>query len=134
MQFASVNKPKFYSVAAHTEVAAKLPSKKPTHLYDIACARSGDKGTSANIGVIARDGKYWDFLKTWLDSERVAGYFALLGPTGVDRYELPKLQALNFILHGVLRQSLRNDAQGKALGQLLLEMCLPADFKSEHVQ
>ena len=127
-QFASVNKPKFYSVAALNGEAPASPSKEPTHLYDIACARSGDKGTSANIGVIARHGKYWDFLRTWLDSERVADYFAILSRSRVDRYELPNVQALNFVLPGILRQSLRNDAQGKSLGQLLLEMSLPADF------
>jgi hypothetical protein len=96
-------------------------------LYDIACARSGDKGTSANIGVIARREDAWKFLHEWLTAERVAEFFAPLAVESVERFELPNLRALNFILHGILRRSLRTDAQGKALGQLLLEMPLPND-------
>jgi hypothetical protein len=99
---------------------------KPATLYDLARARSGDKGTSANVAVIARNPDAWEFLRTWLTPERVADYFAPLGLDGVERYELPNLHALNFILRGVLRSSLRTDAQGKALGQILLEMPLPA--------
>jgi Acyclic terpene utilisation family protein AtuA len=97
----------------------------PTHLYDIAIARSGDKGTSATIGVIARTPNDWKRLQTWLTADRVAEFFAPLQIESVDRYELPNLGALNFVVHGVLRRSLRTDAQGKALGQILLEMQLP---------
>ena len=100
---------------------------KPSHLYDIACARSGDKGTSANVGVIARSGDWWEFLRTWLTADRVATFFAPLGIESVERFELPNLSALNFVLRGALRRSLRTDAQGKALGQILLEMRLPED-------
>jgi hypothetical protein len=100
---------------------------RPTRLYDIACARSGDKGSDANVGVIARRERWWEFLKTWLSAERVAAYFANEGVDSVDRYELPNLGALNFVIHGVLRRSLRTDAQGKALGQRILEMPLPED-------
>jgi hypothetical protein len=103
---------------------------RPSCLYDIAAARSGDKGTSANIGVIARNGEWWDFLQTWLTADRVATFFERLEVESVDRFELPNLHALNFILRGVLRRSLRTDAQGKALGQLLLEMRLPDDALS----
>jgi hypothetical protein len=120
--------------AIHESEASSLVANSQSHLYDIACARSGDKGTSANVGVIARSGGYWDFLRKWLTAERVAEHFASLHPTHVDRYELPNMQALNFVLHGVLRQSLRTDAQGKALGQALLEMRLPADFNDRSVQ
>lgn len=108
------------SIALATSVA-------PSHLYDIACARSGDKGTSANIGVIARSRAAWEFLQAWLTTERVAEYFAALGIDAVRRFELPNLQAINFVLRGALRRSLRTDAQGKALGQILLEMKLPED-------
>jgi hypothetical protein len=97
---------------------------KPTHLYEIACARSGDKGTAANIGVVARSEETWMFLQTWLTAERVAAYFAPKQPDAVERFELPNLGALNFILRGVLKRNLRTDAQGKALGQILLEMPL----------
>jgi hypothetical protein len=102
----------------------------PTCLYDIACARSGDKGTSANIGIIARNGGSWDFLRSWLTADRVVKFFGPMAVQSVDRFELPNLHALNFVLRGVLRRSLRTDAQGKALGQLLLEMRLPDDAVS----
>ena len=62
-----------------------------------------------------------------LTSERVADYFSPLGTKTVERYELTNLNALNFVLGGALRRSLRTDAQGKALGQILLEMPLPED-------
>jgi hypothetical protein len=101
------------------------PSGNANRLYDIACARSGDKGTSANVGVIARAEEWWDLLRTWLTADRVAKYFSALELDGVERFELPNLHALNFVLHGALRQSLRTDVQGKAFGQLLLEMPLP---------
>lgn len=101
-----------------------------THLYEIAVARSGDKGTSANIGVIARSVEWWPLLKNWLTKEVVAGYFAADGCEAVERYELPNLGALNFVVHGILRNNLRVDAQGKALGQRLLELPLP---ESENV-
>jgi hypothetical protein len=97
----------------------------PTHLYDIAVARSGDKGTSANVGVICREGRSWEFLRTWLTAERVAEYFSAQQLESVERFELPNLNALNFVLHGALRRALRTDAQGKAIGQMILEMRLP---------
>jgi hypothetical protein len=100
-----------------------------SYLYDIACARSGDKGTSANVGVIARASEWWPFLRDWLTADRVSTFFAPLGVESAGRYELPNLQALNFVLRGVLRRSLRTDAQGKALGQILLEMPLPGDAR-----
>jgi hypothetical protein len=96
-------------------------------LYDLACARSGDKGASANIGVIARSADAWEFLRTWLTAERVAAFFSRLDIDSVERFELPNLHALNFVLHGALRRSLRTDAQGKALGQVLLQMPVSAD-------
>jgi hypothetical protein len=99
-----------------------------SHLYDIACARSGDKGSNANIGVIVRDTDWWDFLQEWLTADRVAKYFSPLGVESVERFELPNLGALNFVLRGALR-SLRTDAQGKALGQILLEMKLPKQLQ-----
>jgi hypothetical protein len=97
-------------------------------LGDIAHARSGDKGAGANIGVIAftRDG--YDFLRANLSPQRVEQFFAHLAPGRATRYELPNLLALNFLLPQVLNGggsvSLRIDAQGKALGQALLEMPL----------
>ena len=100
-------------------------------LGDIAHARSGDKGSSANVGVIAYTPAGFTFLRTALTEALVADYFKPLGPTEVKRYELPNFEAFNFLLTGVLAgggsRSLRVDAQGKALGQAILEMELPTD-------
>jgi hypothetical protein len=116
------------SEASGTEPPSPLPSPKDRKcLYDIACARSGDKGASANVGLIARNNESWEFLRSWLTAERVAEFFAPMGAESAERFELPNLVALNFVIHGVLRRSLRTDAQGKALGQMLLEMQMPDD-------
>lgn len=110
--------------ASHTVIGG---GERPTCLYDIACARSGDKGSSANVGVIARRNERWEFLRTWLSAERVAAFLSPMGIESVERFELPNLGALNFVLRGALRRSLRTDAQGKAIGQILLEMPLLED-------
>lgn len=95
-------------------------------LRQIAHARSGDKGSSANIGVIAYTTEGYEYLIDYLTAEKVELYFQPLQPISTIRYELPNLLALNFVLKGVLGEggsrSLRLDAQGKALGQALLEM------------
>ncbi len=104
--------------------SATLPSTTRATLRDICYARSGDKGTSANVGVIARSPADYEFIQQWLTAERVAVYFAPLGVEAVERFEMPNLHALNFILRGILKNSLKTDAQGKALGQMLLEMAL----------
>lgn len=97
-------------------------------LYDIAYARSGDKGSSSNIGVIAYTKEGYLFLKEYLTDEKVKTFFLSLGVTKVIRYELPNLLAFNFMLYDILdgggSLSLRIDSQGKALGQALLEMPL----------
>lgn len=98
-------------------------------LRTIAYARSGDKGNSSNIGIIAHDQESYKLIENYLTEERVAEYFYLLCPKKVTRYALPNLLAFNFVLEGVLGEggsrSLRLDAQGKGLGQLLLEMPIP---------
>jgi hypothetical protein len=95
-------------------------------LGEIAHARSGDKGASANIGVIAHTPQGFDFLRTALQAQHVQEFFKPLGVGKVTRYELPNLGALNFVLSEILdgggSLSLRIDAQGKALGQALLEL------------
>lgn len=95
-------------------------------LSSLAYARSGDKGNNANIGVIAYTPENYEFLVKNLSAESVQEYFKSLGVTSTVRYELPNLLALNFFLHNVLAgggsRSLRFDAQGKALGQALLQM------------
>ena len=95
-------------------------------LVEIAHARSGDKGDTANVGVIARDPKHYPALVRELTVERVAQHFAGMLTGGVERYELPNLNALNFLLHGALGGggtiSLKTDAQGKTLSTALLRM------------
>lgn len=95
-------------------------------LHTLAHARSGDKGSHANIAIIARKEAAFFVLENLLTADRVADFFAPLQPTQVLRYTLPKVQAFNFVLENILNgggsSSLRLDAQGKALGQLLLEM------------
>lgn len=95
-------------------------------LSRIAYARSGDKGGNANIAVIAYTPVHYETLKQYLTADRVQEYFKSLGVIETTRYDLPYLHAFNFVLKGVLAGgaslSLRIDAQGKALGQALLEM------------
>ncbi|MEP6709549.1 MAG: hypothetical protein ABJB32_05400 [Verrucomicrobiota bacterium] len=102
--------------------------KASFRLGDIAFARSGDKGSSANIAVFARDESDYSLLCDRLTSKVVKNYFQPLGAGEVMRYEVPNLAALNFVLSGVLAEggsrSLRIDAQGKTLGQAILELTI----------
>jgi hypothetical protein len=107
-----------------------MPGRR-IRLGDVADARSGDKGASANVGVIAHSAAGYGFLRGVLTTAAVARFFApLLAPSVPPpvRYELPNLHALNFffptILGGGGSVSLRVDAQGKGLGQAILEMPL----------
>ena len=97
-------------------------------LVDIAHARSGDKGDTANVGLIAIEPQWYDFLVTNVTSERVAQHFKGMIEGPVQRYELPNLRALNFLLHGALdgggTLSLKTDAQGKVYSTALLRMVL----------
>jgi hypothetical protein len=97
-------------------------------LLDIAHARSGDKGDMANIGVIAIKAEWYPVLERHLTVLAVAKHFAPLIDGPVERYELPNLWALNFLLHGALdgggTRSLKVDAQGKVLSSALLRLVL----------
>ena len=93
-------------------------------LLDVAHGRSGDKGTGANIGILVRSMQDYDWMKQWLTAERVMQFFEPLGVTSVHRFEMEKIGGLNFVVKGILRRGLRNDAQGKALAQALLSMRL----------
>jgi len=97
-------------------------------LVDIAHARSGDKGDTANVGVIALRPEWYALLAQQVTSDRVAEHFRGMIEGGVDRYELPNLNALNFLLHGALdgggTLSLKTDAQGKVYSTALLRMIL----------
>jgi hypothetical protein len=110
-----------------------LPDASPTQaetreipLVLIAWGRSGDKGNDANIGVIARRREYLPYLRRALTPEAVRDYFAFKIEGSVDRFDLPGIGALNFLLHDALGgggiASLRTDPQGKAFAQMLLDM------------
>lgn len=102
-------------------------------LRAIAYARSGDKGNSANIAVFGRTSSDYAWLREHLTAAQVEAWFKPLGAAKVVRYDVPNLEALNFVLPNVLGGggscSLRIDAQGKTLGQALLAM--PLDFAAE---
>lgn len=95
-------------------------------LLEIAHARSGDKGDTANIGLIARKAEYYPLLVREVTAARVARHFRGMLKGKVERFELPNLRALNFLLHGALDGggtiSLKTDAQGKVLSTALLRM------------
>jgi hypothetical protein len=95
-------------------------------LYDLAHARAGDKGDLCNIGVIARRPEYYPVLVRELSAERVKAWFGDWCRGAVERFELPNLGALNFVLHDALDGgglvSLRLDTQGKTYGYALLRM------------
>jgi hypothetical protein len=95
-------------------------------LKDIAHGRSGDKGDAANIGIIAYDDKDYEIIRKHLTSEVVKKHFEGICFGKVERFELPNIRALNFLLHNTLggggTVSLKLDAQGKTLAAALLRM------------
>jgi hypothetical protein len=97
-------------------------------LLDIAHARSGDKGDTANVGVLALRPEWYEVLDRYLTRERVAAHFEGLISGPVERFALPNLAALNFLLHGALdgggTLSLKTDAQGKVVSTALLRLVL----------
>lgn len=99
---------------------------KKVQLLTLAHARSGDKGDSCNIGLIAREPQYFEVLKREVTVERVKEHFRELCKGEVLRYELPNISALNFVLTECLdgggTVSLRTDAQGKTYAAALLRM------------
>jgi hypothetical protein len=101
---------------------------KLVQLRRLAHARSGDKGDTANVGLIALEPEYYPLLVKQVTKQRVARHFRGMVKS-VDRYELPNLNALNFLLHGALDGggtiSLKTDAQGKVYSTALLRMEIP---------
>ena len=97
-------------------------------LVDIAHARSGDKGDTANVGLIALEPRWYPILVEYVTRDAVAAHFRDMIDGPVDRFELPNLNALNFLLHGALdgggTLSLKTDAQGKVFSTALLRMTL----------
>lgn len=95
-------------------------------LLDIAHARSGDKGDTANVGLIALKPEWFPLIAREVTRERVKEHFRGVISGDVERFELPNLCALNFLLHGALdgggTLSLKTDAQGKVFSTALLRM------------
>ena len=108
-----------------------------TRLSEIAHARSGDKGDGSNVGIIADRPEIYPVLLRELTIERVAEHFGLICRGRVERFEVPNLHALNFILHDSLggggTESLKTDAQGKthAQGLLVMEIEVPDELMGE---
>ncbi len=104
--------------------------QRMVRLGELAHARSGDKGNSANIGVVSNDEASFQWLRTHLTDAVVAAYFNPLQIGRVRKYELPHLRSFNFVIEQALAggasRSLRLDTQGKALGMAILELRLPA--------
>ncbi|WP_406039956.1 DUF1446 domain-containing protein [Micromonospora sp. NBC_00898] len=100
-----------------------LPAARRGPLGELVGARSGDKGGDANLGVWARTDETWAWLRGWLTVERLAELLPETAPLTVERYELPNLRAVNFVVRGLLgpgvAASTRFDPQAKALGELL---------------
>jgi hypothetical protein len=108
-------------------------------LLDIAHARSGDKGDTANVGVIALEPRWYQVLEQFVTRKRVADHFRGMIEGDVERYELPNLNALNFLLHGALdgggTLSLKTDAQGKVYSTALLRMVIDVpDAEAKRLQ
>ena len=97
-------------------------------LLDLAHARSGDKGDTANVGIIALKAEWYPLIAEQLTRDRVRAHFAGVITGDVERFELPNLHALNFLLHGALdgggTLSLKTDAQGKVFSTAMLRMVL----------
>jgi len=112
--------------SAPTATAADDGESMTVPLIRLALARSGDKGDSANIAIIARHPAYLDVIRREVTSARLAAHFAYQVSGPVERFEAPGLQAFNFLLQQALggggMASLRIDPQGKAYGQMALEM------------
>jgi hypothetical protein len=102
-------------------------------LRQICHARSGDKGDTANVGLIALKEEYYPLIRKYVTADRVRKHFEGIVKGNVERYELPNLWALNFLLHQALggggTKSLKNDAQGKTLSAALLRMEIDVEEK-----
>jgi hypothetical protein len=116
--------------ARRDQPAKRGARKRPrrVQLRRLAHARSGDKGNTANVGLIALDPAWYSILVREVTPARVARHFKGM-VTGVERFELPNLHALNFLLHGALDGggtiSLKTDAQGKVYSTALLRLEIP---------
>jgi len=100
-------------------------------LREVAQARSGDKGDLANVALFAPDDALYAAFRREVTAERVRAHFGRYVKGRVDRYEVPNVRALNFVLHEALgggaARSLRSDPLGKSFGSLLLRMRIEVD-------
>ncbi len=98
-------------------------------VHELAHGRAGDKGNTSNVSVVAYDDRAWQILREQLTVERVMAAYAHIAKGPVTRYELPKLKALNFVIENALGGgvtiSLAQDAHGKSLSYLMLDIELP---------
>ena len=125
------------TLARPTGPVAPTDATVPVPLIKLAWGRSGDKGDKANVGIIARRPEYLPYIHAALTEQAVADCFAHFLPAQaagktasyVDRYLMPGSHAINFLIHDVLggggMASIRNDAQGKGYGQILLALSIP---------
>ena len=116
-------------IVAKTAAGRKAAAAtRPLQLRYLAHARSGDKGNTANVGLIALAPEFYPILVREVTTARVARHFKGM-VSGVERFELPNLGALNFLLHDALDGggtiSLKTDAQGKVYSTALLRMEIP---------
>ncbi len=122
------------SVPAHAGTLAPHGATRPLPLLRLAWGRSGDKGDTANIGIIARRPEFLPLLREQLTAVAVQQYFAHLVQGDVERYEVPGIHALNFLLHEALggggMASLRVDPLAKGYAQMLLDfpLAVPEDW------
>jgi hypothetical protein len=113
------------SVSPAPEPGAVAPSGPTVRapIGRVVGARSGDKGGNANLGVFARSDEAWAWLDGFLTTERLQELLPETAPLRVDRYRLPALRSLNFVVHGLLQEgvaaSTRQDGQAKSLGEWL---------------
>lgn len=116
------------TVAKTAKRSARRPATRSVQLRYLAHARSGDKGNTANVGLIALEPELYPILVREVTTARVARHFKGM-VSGVERFELPNLGALNFLLHDALDGggtiSLKTDAQGKVYSTALLRMEVP---------
>jgi hypothetical protein len=100
-------------------------------LRQICHARSGDKGDTANVGLIVLKDEHYPVIVKYVTADRVKKHFEGIALGSVERFELPNIGALNFLLHNALggggTKSLKNDAQGKTMGAALLRMEIELD-------
>ncbi|HLN64370.1 MAG TPA: hypothetical protein VK464_22855 [Symbiobacteriaceae bacterium] len=99
---------------------------RKVRLLDICHARSGDKGDASDISLFANDEAAWNLIRRYVTRERVESYFRPVAKGPVDRWEVPNVQALKFLVHGALGggapRSLRSDNLGKTFAAALLRM------------